>query len=555
MSLHKISSLLEQNESIINVNLYSDQLKSILDQIVDMVSHQEQQINNLENVVKTKAEIHDIEKINNSLSTFNEAFVRDLIDKSSSKISESIENLNKYISETIETKNNATNVEIKKLETTFTERFITNEQNLGIQGQRINDLSKNSRYIFDKIDEYQNNFTTIEQRLKKLEDKSEDALIKRIDGLELIIENIKQKTEADIKQIDGKITEALNQISADRTLNDNKMKDLGEKIIDIQGKIAADSLIQLELKDPLDASMIIHTIQRNDRRVDLLNQSFIATQNACDDQSKFFNGIHRCLIDLSKEVALLNNDLNLTKEQIPSCLKNSIHDILKLKSKIDAFLETSNASFKATATALNDLNDRLVETEELTKNKSTTKMGFTDIINSLGRAGSGFQKLIDDQTKFLAKSSDITLEPTEKHTISIPTLNIGKEVEVETDDRAAFEIEMNQKFSDLVSRLETEVSQTNEFKKEITTLMDKKADLSTIDRILEKMKSSINQMKEKLNHINTKQPVQIQPDTEPESYLRSKKLKSYTAHTSQSALGKPLPPLPTSAQAYDIIYK
>lgn len=558
MSLHKISNILEQNESFINVNLYSEQLRTILNQLVDMVSQQDQRISKLEAAVKQKAEKEDLEPINNVLNNFNESYVRDLVDQTAQRMTEAIANSNNAITENIDQKNNALEEKMQKLENTLNERFHNNEQNISIQVQRINDLSKNSRIMLERQDEFQGGLTAHHNRLVTLEGKSEDALMKRIEEQHNTIVTIKSDTENDIKIISGKINEAISLINVEKENMAIKVKDLDEKIIDIQGKIAAESLVQLELSDPLDASMIIHAIQRNDRRVDLLNQSFINTQNMCTEQAKFFNGIHRCLVDLSKEVALLGNDLNTTKEQIPACVKNTIRDISKIKSNIDSLTEVINATYKATSNALTDLNDRLVETEELTKNRTSNKIGFTDIINSLGRAGSGFQKLIDESVKLQSKASDITLEKSETRVVAIPSLNVGEQAAVETDDRATFEIEMNKKFAELNSRFDSESSQVTEFKKEMALLLDKKADMDTVDRIIEKLRSSINNVKEKLNHIhaNTKMGSQIQPEIDQEpNYLRSRKLKPNTAHPSQSTFGKPLPPLPTSAQAYDIIYK
>ena len=555
MSFEKINNILE-NDQMIGVNLISDSLKTALNEMIDMIMNQDKKIKILEQKISEKAAISDVQVINETLENFNTASVQLMIKKSENEIKESLAKNAKLIKETETKLDQAFNEKIWTLSAENKKEFEKISQDFEIQRQRCNNLSSELKSVDEKAITSEQKISKIEEKIIELDEKSDETIVEKLKSLEEFTKSIKENVDSNNSAITNEANEINQKIERTNSENRKLIAKIDDKLIEFNARLMESESLTSNPSEPLDSSAILRAIQRNSRRIDNLSGIVLKTQKECEQGSQFFSGVHQCLTDIGYVVTMLVTNINT--------LKNKLHEYLK--SQIGNFAEMSKITYELTgrfkesqdvlAESLRDINDTITSIQAATKSR-LTNVSTNVVPNAIEycvKASDELEKILENEPRENLFTDNPLFKEIEVPNILIPVLPTDKSVEKEEIkvDARKNEAEIREKLALLTNAFNKEAEDNREFKTKVNGELDKKADTFVVERLVDKIKSMMNTMQIKIAEINKTQV--RHPETH-DSDSSQNKCFSKGIPMPRSAFSRTLPPLPTSAQAYDIMYK
>ena len=606
MSFEKISTILE-NKSIIDINLISDSLKSTLEQIIDLIANQETKMKDLEQKLSEKAESTDIQVINAHLNEYSMEKINELIEKSQLSYSSKLAALESQIKDTQHQFDQTLDAKFWEKDAEYQKQFNHFDEEIEIINQKSNTILKTFGEMHTKIDNANNEITTIKERVEHLENESDSTLSSLIEKIQHNIKEFEETVDKNNESLRDEINEMKQSIAKTNSHNEDEFEKIRGRLIEMNAKLDNDNNeLEIDTSQPIDVPSIMRAIQRNSRRIDAMNEIVQKSKQESSENSKFFSGLHSCLNDIGYTVTQLSEDVNDIKTNLPQWIESKVGSANAMSDLVNDLAQRFKDSEEMSSAAFNDLNAAMnhLYSHFKTKMPNETSTGVIDAISVCQRNATDMKHFVKSISQNVSKDSEMNdlFKPKKIPKILIPTLPTEDKSEKEEiqENQNKFEAEFREKFEELSKQFNEEREQNKENNERLTMEIDKKADTYYLERMIDKLKNLIN-------HVNTQASEKARALSPPPQYrytssqISSNNIshgggggvqkphktnenmdtsyvpqKPHKTHNNmdgihgdrithqrsltkaykmnQSVLGKPLPPLPTSAQAYDVIY-
>ena len=383
--------------------------------------------------------------------------------------------------------------------------------------------------------------------------------------------------------------------------NENEFENIRGRLIEMNAKLDDNSTLEIDSSQPIDMPSILRAIQRNSRRIDVMNEIVQKEKQENSDNSKFFSGIHSCLNDIGFSVSQLAEEVNEIKTTLPQYIDSKVGGTNELSELVNDFAQRFKDSEEMSSAAFNDLSAAInhLYSHFKTKMPNESSTGIIDAISVCQRNATDMKDFVKSihQNRSKDSETDEFFKPKKLPKIMIPSLPTEDRSEKEEiqENQNKFESEFREKFEELTKQFNEEKEQNKQINERLTLEIDKKADTYIMERMIDKLRNLISNMNTKVSdkaralsppnyqysssqissnsHIHggggagiaaadavgTPQKPQKTHKKRDMDVVYGDKITHQRSLTkaykmNQSVLAKPLPPLPTSAQAYDVIY-
>ena len=485
MSIQKITLLLQQGE-IINYNLISEQLNSILTEITLIIHNQSQEISSLKEELSKRPNFDDINNLKNDFSKQNsESFEKILqIDNSLNEKKHFFLNELEIIDEKVENKFNLfqkninDNISIKNKDFS-NDLFIINQQ---IKELNIKFLSHST--ILEKNSFYLSRFQTFI-------DNNNDK----------IIENIGKKVDL----LENKFKDSLNQNLTFQTNIQNNLNDFSQiqlefkKEFNLQihnlelnltdNKTSLNDSPTFEMEGIIDSSAIIRAIQRDSRRIDLLNEFFIKFKDENNNNKQNISNNSNTLNDFQNLINKFLNDYNFFKKDIFDKFKINSNNVSNIFKDFISFSNIFQNSLEFSILSFNQISNLFLQSFSIL-NKVSNRSNPS--LKQLDQIIIQIQQLNDNWNKDLLKFEE-------------KSINYESNIFFSEEFNNEFSLKTNENFKKINNE---DNSQIFNFLKEIEEIknifdlkLEKKADTVFIERLIEKLRLSIAKIRDTLSDL------------------------------------------------------
>jgi len=521
MSLEKIQSILADPQ-MIGYQLISSTLGEVLVEMCQIITEQSEQIRHLKSQSEDFAIKKDYEQFksetNSSLMFVKKQILRndEKIEDYTKETFEKIDKLDYQVNKKVnETKDNI----VKK----YDEEISIIKDDFGFAKDQIMVLFSNQGKLKSELIDHSNNVENVKKQLELQKERSIDTLYEKSEKVEKHLNDLDKRFLMKSTELNEKIESGLSSTNDD--LKETKRQigfikkdtsELRRMIIDVP---------TFDIDGKIDFGSIVRSIQRDSRRIDSFNETIISIRDEHNDLRSMMISLLSTLAGINENYGLLVQDYNTLKPIIVSKSESNRESIdiistsvFSLSSKVcsitDSIYQGLNhisGVFYSIIPMLSSINKSLPSIKPL----DNIIISIQKIMDSVNQQNDYSQKSISK----IQYPNDTTLSNQFQFLpIIIPSLsatkhrsldvNIGKQP-IQSggelfDPQARQDIEvLKNKFSSLNTLLE-------ELKESVMVRIDRKADSVATERIFEKLRSSISNMKDQIATLSKQISVCVQ---------------------------------------------
>ena len=537
MSFQKINTILQTGE-IINYNLISEQLKSTLVEICNLLQEQNTQIAVIQNDLAKKATNVDVANMKQDLEQKMQQSKKDQ-EIINNQLEDQIEDVQKHFDNKIEeifqkieeTKNNINEEIVAKEKDLAGDIFIANQQIREINVKIIGHASS--------ISKTQTEIAKINKLLDSGKDKSLELLAVRVESCE----NKLNKFVSDHSNIQNDLTSQIEEISklAMSTKKEvaNELHFMNVEIKDVRHMIVdAPSLFDVE--GTIDTPSLIRAIQRDSRRIDNFNETINAVKNdhlqlnaMCIDLCKAFGEFQINVQDMVEQNNIHHQDMLRRCKENASRFIDVSHEVIRLSGNVRSNADTTLAGFSQvsndflqltsflsrltnrTTPAIGSIDDTLLELQQQSDLITSENEKFEEKVKSEESEMTFGNNILND---FKLPFVRVTI-PQDLNVVDPRTAiyNTSPDVEQDGDDSIPRKLKPVEKTASNVSsspqldfefrhsmqglqvKLDNLAQQLENYKEVTDSKIERKADMQVVERLLDRNRTTINKLREKLS--------------------------------------------------------
>lgn len=350
--MSKIQELLNQG-SIINVNLMSDQLNTILSELCTVISEQSQEIQSLKEEIKKNA-THD--EIDSQYEILKEELTK--ISNETKKNS----NDNQILAQTINEINAKASKQFQKEITESKNELISEMEsrkkdmdgaNLIVNQQIKSIWQRIDKDISTSINSMKEDISSVQTIIEKGKSQSLEALSYKVEQLEnKMNENKKITTETqanqdnDLQQIKTKFTDFQNEVKDEIKFFTTEIHDIRKVIVDAPS---------FDLDGKIDTETIINAIKRDSRRIDSFNEIISNVRNQNDIVSQLFVDLSNIVSQVQSQLQEFIKEHNSTKFSIIDQIDQSYANTELLRKDFNRIDNSVEETIKACLNSMNTI--------------------------------------------------------------------------------------------------------------------------------------------------------------------------------------------------------
>ena len=528
MSFQKINDIL-QNGGIINYNLISEQLKNTLIEICDLLQEQNQKITNIQNELYTKTSVIEFDKLKEDLQQHkleNE--------QQQQKISENIENQRQEVKKDLEESIKKLEKSMEETKTSITEDIVAKEKDLNgdifIANQQIREINVKIIGQGTNISKAQAEIAKINKLLDSGKDKSLELLAVRVESCENKLNSFVSDQTTTQNELSAQLEEATKDVIGFKKEFANEIH-----VMDVELKEVRHMIVDaptFDVDSTIDTSSLIRAIQRDSRRIDNFNE----TINSIKEDHLKLNGM---CVDLCKafgefqvNVQGMIEQNNVQHKELVKKSAETSGFAIEVSKEVDKLTNNVRSTMESTLNGISQVsNDMLQLTSFLTKltNRTTPTLGsFDDTLLELQQniditisQGEKFEEKIKNQESEVAFAPKIINEikipfisiniPTDLNTASYQSRIYTEERELsntlKSSDKAnsnlssltMIDFELKNNVQLLQQKVDSMAENIDKMKEKLESKIELKADTAVVERLLERHRTTINKMREKLS--------------------------------------------------------
>ena len=544
MSFQRINSILQGGE-IINYNLISEQLKSTLVEICNLLQEQNTQITSLQNELGKKAAITDIatakqemeqkiDQVNRDQQVINNQLDKDIEEVTKKLFDKFIEMDKKFE----ETKNNI-NEEIAAKEKDM-------QGDIFIANQQIREINVKIIGHAQSISKSQTEIAKINKALDSGKDKSLELLAVRVESCENKLNrflsehsNIQNSLQSQIEEISKIANGTKKELANELHFINVELKDVRHMVVDAP---------TFDVEGTIDTPSLIRAIQRDSRRIDNFNETINSVKNdhlqlnaMCVDLCKAFGELQVNLQDLVEQNNIQHQDMLRRCKENASHFIDVSHEVIRLSGNVRNTVDSTLSGFSQVS------NDFLQLTSYISRltNRNPPSIGGVD--DSLLELQQQSDLITADNEKFEEKikseESEMTYGNNVLNDFKLPYVSVNVPQDLAVSDRKTsiyaptveeinatnqevnstanqepeskplvtvektnsnvsstpqLDFEYRHSIQGLQVKLDNLSQQLDRYKEVTDAKIERKADTQVVERLLERNRSTINKLREKL---------------------------------------------------------
>lgn len=540
MSVNKITELLK-NHSIIDYNLISDSLSSILSEMCQIITDQSNELDSIKKQLPNfaiKAEMEQKLKLQNDLITNNQTGLNNLCQITQQKLETvaqtiqlNAENADKQISDIKDQIDSETSQKIKEIQGDF---YLTNQQIKEFQNSINNQKTE--------IEENKNGLKEVNDFLNKAQDQSIEVVSAKLEQLIEKVSQLEEENKNDRDSLHTNIDEI--KVNVEKINNESKTEfELIEKDLRNVRSIVVDTPA-IDFEGTVDTEVVVRAIQRDSRRIDSFNETINSIRQENNLIKHFFAEMAQCLqmfqlnmLDFvaehnktKKEILLLNDDntkrCKALKNNFFTCSAN-IQNVLEatmngMNLVSSTFSQVFSFLGKITPRPLplfKDFDDTLIEFQKLcdsitTQNEKNEELNKQEENKSPRSVPDELFKISPVQLpdvsqllnqKFSAISRFDKHDKKEENSVKL----IGSGVD----------IELRQDVNNMKSKVDESYETVTHLRDTIESKIESKVDAISMERMMEKMRAMITKLRDQINAQNKLLTTYV-PRSEAESLIQ-----------------------------------
>ena len=529
MSFQKINNLLASGD-IINFNLISEQLKNTLIEVTNILQEHGNQITAIQGELMKKATKGDVQDV--------KEVVEGRIQENVNQIQKMNEDYQENINKTQEIFNNMKEdiqKDIKEVKQYFVAELANKEKEISgdifVANQQIREINVKLIGQGTSIQKSQTEIQKINKLLDVGKDKSLELLAIRVEGCENKLNTLMSEHTTYQNDITTRIDEVAKFTNNMKLEFTNELHALNVGMKDVRHMVV--DTPALDTDGPIDTPSLIRAIQRDSRRIDNFNETInsvrddhIALRTMCTSMIKAFNEFQMNVADM------VNENNNTRKDILKKADENEkkIFSVSKEVGKMYGNYHASVESFLSGITQVsNVINQISVFLSKLTSRQLPQFLTFDDCILELQQQSDviavqneRYEEKISNAEKEMKVEKkalqDFQLPlmivnlPKEKQTndiellqTSTPALSKQKGIDVSseavsnTSSSQALDIASRHSLQEIQFKIDNILVEIEKIKNSFDEKLDKKADLTVMERFLDRNRLSINKLREKVN--------------------------------------------------------
>lgn len=480
MSVEKITELL-QNHTIIDYNLISDSLSSILKEMCQIITDQSQELDSIKKQLPTfaiKEEIEQKIKLQTDATTNLQSGLNNLCQITQQKLETvaqtiqlNIDNTNKQITDLKEQIDTETSQKIQDIQGDF---FITS--------QKIKEIQSNYDKQVTQVEENKCGLQKINDLLNKAQDQSIEVVSAK---LEKLTEKVNKMEEED-KNKENSINEIKKDISKIEKESKTEIE-LIEKDLKAVRSIVVDTP-SIDFDGIVDTESVVRAIQRDSRRIDSFNETINAIREENRLMKYFFSEMAECLQKIQLNMLDFVSEHNKTKKDIILLNNDNTQRCKALKNNFFNCSSNIQSVLEATLNGMNLVSNTFAQVFTFLGKLTTRPLPlFKDFDDTLIE----FQKLSDMISAQNEKNEELNKQEEKRSPRNVPD-EIFKISTVQLPDISEL---LNRKFT-AISRFDTPIKKADDSVKVVGSGIDVE-----LRQDVQNMKSKIDESLETVNHL------------------------------------------------------
>jgi hypothetical protein len=386
-------------------------------------------------------------------------------------------------------------------------------------------------------------------------------------------------------EVDAAIQQLKEDEMADKEYSRREFRELRVDLKELRHMIVDAPTIECE-NGIADTEAIVRAIQRDGRRLDNFNEIIMTVRDEHNSMRALFGSLNAAVERIQLNIVDFVNDSNRTKTELINFSKETRQSTKETSRKVMKCSADVGFVIDATITGMNLISNTFLQIFSFLSKITTRPLpifgSFDDSLlefQRLSDATSAQNEKYDDEqkTRDLSPPRDLDLDPT----FQLPSVEIGPagfsapRAPIQATERTTGEFlscvdaEMRQTLVALESKLDRSLSELSEFQGALEQRLSQKADFVTVERIMEKVRGTLQQLREKQRQVQNALVFCIQRDEAEalvhhilthtsaagETAASSRNLECLLCGRARSAVsGNRLPMLSTTPTAHSVIY-
>lgn len=518
MSVNKITELL-QNHSMIDYNLISDSLSSILKEICQIITDQSQEIDSIKKQIPSLAVKNEVEQkiklqadaTNNVQAGLNNLcqITQQKLETVAQTIQSSVDNSNKQYSDLKE-----------QLDIEMSDKIAEIQGNLLVATKQIKEAQDNIDQQKIQIEENQQRIKDVNDFIHNGEDQTVEVVSAKLEQLTEKVNKMEEESQNDRNSLHTSINEIKDNM--DKENNETKTEiELIEKDLKAVRSIVVDTP-SIDFDGAVDTEVVVRAIQRDSRRIDSFNETINAIREENNLIKFFFSEMAQCIqkIQLNmldfvsehnktkKEILILNNDntqrCKALKNNFFTCSSNIQYILEATLNGMNLISNTFNQVFsflgKVTSRPLplfGDFDDTLLEFQKLSdqilaQNEKNEEMNKQEEKKSP-------RNIPDKPFKIEAVQLPDVSQLLNQRFSAISRFDSKKKEEPVKMVGSGIDVELRQDVQNIKSQINESLETVNHLRDTIELKIENKADSVAMERMTEKIRGMVLKLRDQIN--------------------------------------------------------
>lgn len=556
MSLTRISEILKEGD-MINISLISEDLRTTLLEICDILTLQSEKIASLESDIASKVTSTDITSYQTELEEKMKSFCQEM-EKERRDQKERLEEVYSRISKVQDSLEDSFEDTKQKIleDADLREKEVSG--NMFILNQQVREINVKILGQQNLISKCQNEINKINKIIDSGKDKSIELLSVRLEA----VEGRFQQFNSDFIEQNNQLRKSIDEIKEIYgTLKDEsgiEFHTINVELKSIRQLIVDTPEVTFE-SDNIDTGAIIRAVQRDTKRIDAFNETLNRLKDEFVDLKTVFTKLNRTFNDFQTGVQDLVQDHNLVKKELFSKVADSVDASIEITRDVEKLNENLQFSVNSGFSMISEVQSMFLQfvshVTSLTHKPFPYNYKFNDRVTDLQKQNDdslAFQERVQQiirNCESIKQFSSVSVSP-----FKIPVYQIQSPSPLSSSLKNSFFLnsekqhmangitsivcQVDNATRNNVATLQKDVNENSknvkELKENISTEINKKVDIHTFERYLERLKDSIIKVNKKTNEIKSQLGIYVQYD-ELENILQIKRsdlLEKFNSHRS-----------------------